>query len=49
MGKGQRGVVAALDAMAAELPFALKAIDSDNGSEFLNAHLIRYCRPRRDR
>lgn len=44
MGKGQRGVVAALDAMAVELPFALKAIDSDNGSEFLNAHLIRYCK-----
>lgn len=46
MGKGQRGVVAALDTMAAELPFALQAIDSDNGSEFLNAHLIRYCRQR---
>ncbi len=46
MGKGQRGVVAALDAMAAELPFPLQAIDSDNGSEFLNAHLIRYCKHR---
>jgi len=44
MGKGQRGVVAALDAMATGLPFALKAIDSDNGSEFLNAHLVRYCK-----
>lgn len=44
MGKGQRGVVAALDAMAAALPFALKAIDSDNGGEFLNAHLVRYCK-----
>lgn len=46
MGKGQRGVVAALDEMIAALPFALKAIDSDNGSEFLNAHLVRYCRQR---
>ncbi|MBI4675710.1 MAG: transposase family protein [Chloroflexi bacterium] len=44
MGKGQRGVVAALDEMKAALPFALKAIDSDNGSEFLNAHLVRYCK-----
>lgn len=44
MGKGQRGVVVALDEMAAALPFALKAIDSDNGSEFLNAHLLRYCK-----
>jgi hypothetical protein len=43
-GKGQRGVVAALDEMAAALPFTLKAIDSDNGSEFLNAHLVRYCK-----
>lgn len=46
MGKGQRGVVAALDEMVAQLPFALKAIDSDNGSEFLNAHLVRYCQQR---
>lgn len=46
MGKGQRGVVAALDEMVAALPFALKAIDSDNGSEFLNAHLVRYCQQR---
>jgi hypothetical protein len=46
MGKGQRGVVAALDDMVANLPFALKAIDSDNGSEFLNAHLLRYCKQR---
>lgn len=44
MGKGQRGVVAALNEMTAALPFALKAIDSDNGSEFLNAHLVRYCK-----
>jgi len=44
MGKGQRGVVAALDEMIAALPFALKALDSDNGSEFLNAHLVRYCK-----
>lgn len=46
MGKGQRGVVAALDEMVAALPFTLKAIDSDNGSEFLNAHLVRYCQQR---
>jgi hypothetical protein len=46
MGKGQRGVVAALDEMVVALPFTLKAIDSDNGSEFLNAHLLRYCKQR---
>lgn len=43
MGKGERGVVMALDHMRRILPFALKAIDSDNGSEFINYHLYRYC------
>ncbi|MEK7360940.1 MAG: integrase, partial [Pseudomonadota bacterium] len=43
MGKGQTGIVAALEEMRQSLPFALRGIDSDNGSEFLNAHLVRYC------
>lgn len=43
MGKGQRGVVAALEEIRAALPFALQGIDSDNGGEFINAHLVRYC------
>lgn len=44
MGKGERGVVDALDTIRRTLPFALKAIDSDNGSEFINHHLHRYCK-----
>ena len=44
MGKGQAGVQEALEEMRLALPFALKGIDSDNGSEFINAHLYRYCR-----
>jgi len=44
MGRGQARVGAALDEMHQALPFALKGIDSDNGSEFINAHLYRYCR-----
>lgn len=44
MGKGEAGVVAALDEMRRALPFALKSIDSDNGSEFINHHLARYCK-----
>jgi len=44
MGKGETGVVAALDALRRMLPFPLKAIDSDNGSEFINHHLYRYCK-----
>ncbi len=43
LGKGEVGVVAALDAMAQALPFTLKGLDSDNGSEFINWHLVRYC------
>src|SRR2546428_1870643 len=44
LGKGETGIVAALEDMRQVLPFALQAIDSDNGSEFLNHHLVRYCR-----
>lgn len=44
LGKGEAGVVAALDDMAQALPFALKGLDSDNGSEFINWHLVRYCK-----
>jgi hypothetical protein len=43
MGKGQAGVQQALEEMRTVLPFALKGIDSDNGSAFINAHLYRYC------
>lgn len=46
MGKGEVGVVAALEEMERTLPFALKGIDSDNGSEFINAHLYRHCKRR---
>lgn len=44
MGKGERGIVTALDEMRQALPFVLRAIDSDNGGEFINTHLVRYCR-----
>jgi len=43
MGKGEAGVVKALDEIRRVLPFSLLAIDSDNGSEFINYHLVRYC------
>jgi hypothetical protein len=42
MGKGEAGVVAAIDEMRRGLPFPLLGLDSDNGSEFLNYHLVRY-------
>ena len=46
MGKGQERVRQALECIAGALPFALRGIDSDNGSEFINDHLYRYCRAR---
>lgn len=47
LGAGQEGVVAALEAMRRNLPFPLRAVDSDNGSEFINHHLVDYCRQRK--
>ena len=44
LGKGQAGIVKALEDMRQSLPFVLCGIDSDNGSEFLNHHLIDYCK-----
>jgi len=44
LGKGETGILAGLEEMRQALPFALCAIDSDNGSEFLNHHLVRHCR-----
>jgi hypothetical protein len=41
-GKGQRGVLQAIKDIENHLPFALKGFDSDNGSEFLNWHLVKY-------
>lgn len=46
MGKGQRGIVEALSRIEAKLPFPLRGIDSDNGSEFINHHLFQFCSER---
>lgn len=46
LGKGAEGVRDAIKEVEGELPFALKGIDSDNGSEFINAHLLAYCNGR---
>lgn len=44
MGRSETAVAEALEAIRQALPLPLKALDSDNGSEFLNHHLVRYCR-----
>jgi hypothetical protein len=43
MGKSQERVRQALATGRQALPFRLRGIDSDNGSEFINDHLYRYC------
>jgi len=44
LGKAQVGIQQGLDEIRKELPFALLGIDSDNGSEFINHHLIKYAK-----
>jgi hypothetical protein len=41
--RGQPSVFQALMLARSRLPFPLRGIDSDNGVEFINAHLLRYC------
>jgi hypothetical protein len=43
LGKSQVRVQEGLEQLRQQLPFPLRGIDSDNGSEFINAHLHRYC------
>ncbi|HZO75783.1 MAG TPA: hypothetical protein VFB60_26520 [Ktedonobacteraceae bacterium] len=41
--RGQQAVFQAIVRARARLPFPLRALDSDNGVEFLTTHLVRYC------
>lgn len=43
LGRGEQAVQRALNEIAGVLPFALQGVDSDNGSEFINHHLKRWC------
>lgn len=42
-GKGSLPTLEALKTIQNRLPFRLRGIDSDNGEEFINYHLLRYC------
>ncbi len=42
-GKGQAGVIAALTRVREQLPFPLRGIHPDSGSEFINHQLFAYC------
>ena len=46
-GRGQAGTLAALQDLEASLPFALLGLDSDNGGEFLNHHVLSWLQKRR--
>ena len=43
LGRGEEAVQRALQEIRGVLPFALLGVDSDNGSEFINWHLKRWC------
>jgi hypothetical protein len=45
-GRGQVGTLAALRDVEASLPFALLGLDSDNGGEFINHHVLRWLQQR---
>ena len=45
-GRGQAGTLAALRDMEACLPFPLLGLDSDNGGEFMNYHVMRWLQKR---
>jgi len=41
--KAQVWVFAGIKIIKERLPFSILGLDSDNGAEFINAHLLRYC------
>jgi len=44
LNKAQVWVFEALEYLRGRFPFPLRGLDSDNGSEFINNHLVRYCK-----
>jgi len=46
LGKSRHGVVQAMTAIEEQLPFPLRGVDSDHGSEFINDHLLAWCQAR---
>jgi len=43
LGKGEQGIVKAVNQIKQIIPFSLAGLDNDGGSEFINWHLVRYC------
>ncbi len=42
LGRGQRAMEDGFECILARLPFAVKHLQPDNGSEFFNHHVVRY-------
>jgi hypothetical protein len=47
LGRGENNAQKALEIIKGRLPFPMKGIDSDNGEEFINWHLFRWCQRER--
>jgi len=47
LNKAEKWVFEAIQLIRSRLPFPLLGLDSDNGSEFINHHLARYCNQER--
>jgi transposase InsO family protein len=45
--KARRWVIAALEEISLIMPFPIVGVDSDNGSEFINHHLLDWCTQRK--
>ena len=45
--KARRWVIAALEEISLIMPFPIIGVDSDNGSEFINHHLLDWCEQRK--
>ena len=43
LGKSEIAALGAVRTIAGALPFALRGVDTDNGSEFINHHMKRWC------
>ncbi len=44
MGKGEAGVIKKIEDIKSSMPFKIKGLDSDGGSEFINWHMVKYCK-----
>ena len=46
-GKGEKGILEQIKSIEQNLPFSILGFDCDNGSEFLNWHLVKYLKQRK--